>query len=46
MQNRQNVQILKKNGKASAAIIPPLHSSAIDLKTAKSGRWMENKGYI
>jgi len=36
----------EKNEKASAASIPPLQSAAIDLKTAKSGRWMKNKGSI
>jgi hypothetical protein len=40
------VQILKKNEKASAASIPSLHSSAIDLKTAKSGRRMKNMGTV
>ena len=35
-----------KNEKTSAASIPPQHSSAIDLKTAKSGRWMKNRGFI
>jgi len=32
--------------KTSAASIPPPHSSAIDLKTATSGRWMKNRGSI
>jgi hypothetical protein len=45
MQNRQRVQILGEK-KVSSASVPPLHSSAIDLKTAKSGRWMKNKGSI
>jgi hypothetical protein len=36
----------KKNETLSAASIPPLHSSAIDLKTAKSGRRMKNKGSV
>jgi hypothetical protein len=42
MQNRQNVQIMKRENSAAASF-PLLHSSAIDLKTAKSGRWMKNK---
>jgi hypothetical protein len=45
-EQKESADSEKKNGKASAASIPPLHGSAIDLKTAKSGRWMKNKGSI